>query len=65
MKQIMNQEILEFVYETKEERDDHVEDMLIAGWETSGKVKRMKDGVGIMDATQDDCEWFADFWKYY
>lgn len=66
MKQIMHQEILEFTYNTREERDMHVEVMTEQGWENSGKVKRLKNGVPIWDSdNKDNYEWFADFWKYY
>ncbi|KOS61485.1 hypothetical protein FJQ98_16405 [Lysinibacillus agricola] len=66
MKQIMHQEILEFTYNTREERDMHVEAMEAQGWENGGKVRRLKNGVSIWDSdNKDNYEWFADFWKYY
>lgn len=66
MKQVMHQEILEFTYDTRDERDAHEEEMTSQGWKTSGKVKRLKNGVSIWDYdNKDNYEWFADFWKYY
>lgn len=66
MKQVMHQEILEFTYDSREERDNHVEEMVTQGWEVGARVKRMKIGVSIWDShNKDNYEWFADFWKYY
>lgn len=66
MKQIMHQEILEFTYDTREERDTHVTLMIAQGWENGGKVRRLENGVSIWDSdNKDNYEWFADFWKYY
>jgi len=65
MKQILHQEILEFVYDSKEERDEHVKLMVSDGWENGSRVKKLKANVSILDAKPNDYEWFADFWKYY
>lgn len=66
MKQVMHQEVLEFIYDTEEERNTHVEQMISEGWENSGRVKRMKPESSIWDSNdKDNYDWFADFWKYY
>ena len=66
MKQVMHQEILEFTYDTEEERDKHVEEMISQGWKNSGKVKCMKPGTSIWNSNdENNYEWFADFLKYY
>lgn len=64
MKQVKNMQILEFTYDTKEERNEHVKLMESQGWINSGTMKRLKPGVSILDATPEDREWFADFTKY-
>lgn len=65
MKRVKHQIIMEYTYETREERDIHVTLMTSQGWESSGKVRRLKDGVSIWHSDdENNHEWFADFWKY-
>jgi hypothetical protein len=63
MKKINDYTINEFTYESKTVRNHHVAEMEQEGWEESGQVKRLKDHVSIMDATDKDYEWFARFRK--
>lgn len=66
MKNVTHKEILEFTYDSKEERDGHVKEMLLQGWGNSGQHKRMKPDKSVWDSKDEDSyEWFADFWKYY
>ena len=61
MKQLLNQLVYEYKYDSKEERDKHVEFMKKRGFEVSDQVKRSDDSL-----LKDDREyyWFAHFWKY-
>lgn len=65
MKKVKEQEILEFTYDSEEEREHHVKSMVAQGWQTSDKVKRMIPGRSIWNSTEDDYEWYADFWRYH
>lgn len=65
MKQVMHQEILDFTYDTEEERTKHVEEMVLHGWENDARVKRLKPNASLWDCDKNDYEWFARFWKYY
>jgi hypothetical protein len=64
IKRILHQEIMEFVYESEEQRAIHIKYMEKEGWRAGSQVKRMKPDAHIMTATEDDYEWFAEFWKY-
>jgi len=64
MKQITaHQEILEFTYDTEEERTKHIEEMALHGWKNGARVKRLKPNVPLWNCSEDDFEWFARFWK--
>lgn len=65
IKQVLNKEIKEFIYDTEEERELHIKLMISQGWKTSGKTCRLNPEVNIMQATDDDYQLYADFWKYH
>lgn len=66
MKNVKHQEILEFTYASEEERKAHVELMLSEGWQVSGQVQRLKEGVSVWNSNNDeDYEWFAIFWTFH
>jgi hypothetical protein len=64
MKKITHYETMEFTYESRDERDNHVAELYLDGWRDSGRLKKLKDGVSIMNATKDDHEWYALFQRY-
>ena len=61
MKKILRKIVEEYRYDSKEERDSHVEEMIKKGFEVDGQVRRSDDPLW-----KDDREyyWFAHFWKY-
>lgn len=61
MKQVNGYEVQEFIYETREERNAHVEIMEQEGWRENGSARRLKEGAHISTATKDDYEWYASF----
>lgn len=64
MKQVNGYEVQEFVYESREERDTHVEKMEKENWMESGQVRRLKEGVNVSTATKDDYDWYASFQRW-
>jgi hypothetical protein len=64
MKKVNHYEVMEYTYENKSEKDNHIADLYLEGWRDSGKIKRMKDGVSIMDATSEDYEYYAHLVRY-
>lgn len=65
MKRVKHQEIMEFTYSTKEEREEHVKSMVVNGWEDSGTMSRLKKGKSIYDLhAEENREWFARFQKF-
>lgn len=61
MRNICGYEVKEFIYDTKEERENHIAQMVRDGWEQSGQTRRLKPGVSLMLAKPNDYEWFAQF----
>lgn len=61
MNKITHYEVSEYIYDTREEREKHVELMESQGWYNSGQLKRMKHGVSIMDARNSDYEYYGHF----
>lgn len=61
VKQVSGFEEKSFTYSSRTKRDIHVEQMTEQGWEESGQVRRLKPGVSLFDATEQDYEWFARF----
>lgn len=66
LKLVSHQEIKEFTYESREERDEHVELMRKDGWDDCGRVRRLKVGISIWGAENnpENYEWFAEFYRY-
>lgn len=64
MKKVNGYKIVQYIYESEEERQKHVAEMEAAGWLVGINVMRRKPGVSILNATDDDYEWFGDFQKY-
>ena len=64
MKQVNGYEVKEFTYESRTKRDYHVAEMESEGWEESGKVRRLKDGASLFNASENDYEWYALFQRY-
>lgn len=63
MKKVSKEIIEKYTYDSREERDKHVEIMESKGWSECGRIKRLKAGVSILNATKDDYEYFAEFYK--
>lgn len=61
MKQVNGYEVKEFTYSSRTERDNHVALMKEEGWYESGQVKRLKEGVSLFYANDNDREWYARF----
>ena len=61
MKKILRKIVEEYRYDSKEERELHIEEMIKKGFEVDGQVRRSDDPLW-----KDDREyyWFAHFWKY-
>ena len=61
MKKILRKIVEEYRYDSKEERELHIEEMIKKGFEVDGQVRRSDDSLW-----KDDREyyWFAHFWKY-
>jgi hypothetical protein len=64
MEKVSHYEIVEYTYENRNERDSHVSDLYLDGWIEEGKVKRLKNGVSLLDATENDYEWYARFIRF-
>lgn len=59
---VLDLTILEYTYDTKEERDKHVAEMKSMGYENDGCSRRLKKECSIWDAKYEDSyEWFATF----
>jgi hypothetical protein len=63
VKQISYREIAEYTYENEEQRNEHVKFMTMHGWNVSSRQMRLKDGSHIMTATDDDYEWYGEFYR--
>jgi len=63
MKRVKHNEIMEFIYDSKEQRETHINIMKSNGWEAGDRLKRLHPNVSIWGATNEDYEWFAEFWK--
>jgi len=61
MKQVSGYEVQEFTYHSKAARDYHVTEMEQKGWTQSGQVKRLKEEISLLNATEEDYEWYARF----
>ena len=61
MKKILRKIVEEYRYDSKEERDSHVEEMIKKGFEVSDQIRRSDDSL-----LKDNREyyWFGHFWKY-
>lgn len=59
LKLIRHYEVVEFTFESKEEREEYVKFYENGDWVDSERMKKLKDGVSIMDATENDYEWYA------
>lgn len=60
MEKISDIQILEFKYDSEEERSKHVELMESSGYECSGQVRRSDDS---MMSSNRDYYWYAQFSK--
>ncbi|MGG1453445.1 hypothetical protein ABE325_21285 [Bacillus licheniformis] len=61
MRQVNGYEVQEFIYHSKTARDYHVAEMEQEGWTQSGQVKRLKEEISLLEATEEDYEWYARF----
>lgn len=62
MRKISHIEACEYIYETKEEREDHIKLMEERGWhEDGGKARILKDGTNAFYPTSEDYVWYARF----
>ncbi|MCY1628328.1 hypothetical protein AAG663_22610 (plasmid) [Bacillus licheniformis] len=61
MRQVNGYEVQEFIYHSKTARDYHVAEMEQKGWTQSGQVKRLNEEISLLDATEEDYEWYARF----
>lgn len=57
METISKQRIEKYKYETKDERERHVQEMESNGWECTGRVKQS-------DSFDGEYYWFGEFYKY-
>lgn len=64
MKKISHYEITEYTYETREERDNHIYELYKEGWLDEGKVRKLKDGVSLLNAQPEDYEWYSRLMKF-
>jgi len=62
-KEISYKEIAEYTYESEEQRNSHIEFMSMHGWNVGGQLKRMKESASMMTATDDDYEWYGEFYR--
>lgn len=65
MIQQLHQETKSFIYESREERDGHVLEMIRDGWEVGSQVKKLKANISILDAKPEDRDWYAIFTKFH
>lgn len=63
MKKVQHFEEIAFTYDNEEDRELHVQEMEKKGWESSGQVKRVKEGHHLMNLTKDSHEWYARFYR--
>ena len=61
MKKILRKIVEEYRYDSKEERELHIEEMIKKGFEVDGQVRRSDDPLLKKDR---EYYWFAHFWKY-
>lgn len=60
---VFYQELKQYVYESNEQREIHVEKMNEEGWRVGDQVRRLKGEASLYSANDDDFEWFAEFRK--
>lgn len=60
---IRHSQIKEFIYESEQAREDHIVFMKGQGWTPSEAKKLLKPGVNVATATEQDCDWYAQFSK--
>jgi hypothetical protein len=63
VRQIVGYEVKEFTYESKIKRDYHVAEMELEGWQESGRKRRLKPEVNLLNATENDYQWYAHFYR--
>lgn len=64
MKQIKGEEINEFIYESRAERNIHIDEMKLKGWLVSGQLRIVRDGFDGFIPNEEDHEWFARYQKF-
>lgn len=64
VKKVSHQENVEYVYEDEEIRTEHIKFMTMHDWSVGSRQMRLKDGVHIASATDEDYEWYAEFWRF-
>lgn len=60
MQLINHYEVKEFHYNSKEERDNHENEMIKNGWNCSGQIRK-----NIGDFINPEYIWYACYCKYY
>jgi len=60
---VKHEETIEFIYESREQREIHVKYMESQGWYAGSKIKRLKPEVSLLNATDEDREWYCEFYK--
>lgn len=64
MKQVKDFTIIQFTYDTKEERDAHVLELENQGWTCTGQLSRLKNDVSIHDEhLTNSSEYFSELFK--
>lgn len=64
MKEVYTLTTKEYEYESKESRDINVEYMESLGWQCDGQIRKLKEGVSLLDYTEEDRIFMARFQKY-
>lgn len=65
MRQVSKTTILEYIYTSREERDEHVSQMEKAGWEGDGQVKRIKPDYSIWSTDSETGEGYEYYARFY
>jgi hypothetical protein len=64
MKKLSHEEIEKYIYESEEERTEHVYRMIQDGWTDSGRIREFTGRLMIDDASDEkNYVWFAEFYR--
>lgn len=65
MEKVKHVSYMEFIYDSEQERLEHINKMVEDGWQVNhDRKKRLDPSASLWDAGLDVYQWYGQFWRY-